>query len=152
MIYFSTDSIFDKQVEALVNPVNCVGVMGKGLALEFKQRYPGLFSQYKIACKTGRYSLGHPHINDTGTINPKWIINFPTKYHYSDKSKIVDIETGMKVLCYFITSFKIKSIAIPALGCGLGGLQWNEVRRIIVESLVNGIDSEVVDVYLIEPK
>ncbi len=149
MIQFKTGNILLDESDAIVNTVNCVGVMGKGLALQFKKAYPNNFTKYKSACDKG---LIHPgkmfitqHLNLTHT---QWVINFPTKKHWKNNSKIDDIEHGLIDLIEQIEALKIKSIAIPPLGSGLGGLDWNIVRDKIVESF-NGINN--VEVIIYEP-
>jgi len=129
-----SESIFEKAyvVDALVNPVNCVGVMGKGLAKEFKERFPENFKVYKMLCENKELKPGKllVHYNK---YNPKYIINFPTKDHWKEKSKLDYIEKGLKTLCIQVNKFKICSISIPALGCGLGGLKWEDVYKLIVQ-------------------
>ena len=136
MITFKQGDLFQDQSEALVNPVNCVGVMGKGLALEFKNRFPDNFKEYAQACWVNRVQPGRMLVFKT--YQPQthsYIINFPTKRHWRDSSRIEDIQTGIQALAEEIRSRRIASIAIPALGSGLGGLQWNEVRPIIESGL-----------------
>jgi O-acetyl-ADP-ribose deacetylase (regulator of RNase III) len=131
-------NIFDQKVDAMVNPVNCVGVMGGGLALEFKKRNKTHFEIYKKMCDEGKFVTGKVyfyHISDI--IGTNYVIDFPTKNHWKDPSKIEYISEGMDDLVFKIPQYDIKSIAIPALGCGLGGLDWKEVRPIIVDRLFN---------------
>jgi O-acetyl-ADP-ribose deacetylase (regulator of RNase III) len=134
-ITFTKGDIFTAQVEALVNPVNCVGVMGKGLAAQFKANYPENFTAYALACKFKEVVPGRMFCFETGKDNPKWIINFPTKRHWKDVSHVEDILFGLGSLAKEIENKKIKSIAIPALGCGLGGLKWANVRPLIEQKL-----------------
>ena len=116
-------------MEALVNTVNCVGQMGKGIALQFKQAFPANYRQYEAACKLGEVSPGRMLVHDHGMlIQPRYIINFPTKRHWRGKSRIEDIDAGLITLVEEVRQRGIRSIAIPPLGCGLGGLDWNEVR------------------------
>lgn len=122
------------QVDALVNPVNTVGVMGKGLALQFKKFFPESFTAYARACKAGEVTVGHMHIVRRATA-PRFIINFPTKQHWKQPSRIENIRDGLPDLVTQIRQLGIESIAIPPLGCGLGGLAWSEVRPLIVEAL-----------------
>ena len=144
-IQFTTGDIFAADVEALVNPVNCVGVMGAGLALEFKKRFPGNFDAYYIRHLSKGIHPGMTYCFKTGTLkNPVFIINFPTKRHWSDKSRMEDIESGLMVLIVCIKEFDIRSIAIPALGCGLGGLNWANVRPRIVDALSGIYDLRVI--------
>lgn len=135
--------IFTSEAEALVNPVNCVGVMGKGLAKEFKARYPNMFAAYWIMCKKCLLKVGTLHTYHRSDIaGPRLIINFPTKYHWREASVIETIEAGLKVLAGQIIRNKIRSIAIPMLGCGEGGLSWADVRPLIVERL-GDLDCEI---------
>lgn len=149
MIEFRKGNILTADVEALVNTVNCVGVMGRGIALQFKQVYPKNFKAYEIACKRDEVQPGRMFIFETGAMmNPKYIINFPTKRHWRGKSRIEDIEAGLVALVHEIRSRKIRSIAIPPLGAGLGGLDWRSVRPLIEEALRDVPD---VDVVVFEP-
>jgi O-acetyl-ADP-ribose deacetylase (regulator of RNase III) len=133
--YIQNGNIFDSKCEALVNPINCVGVMGKGLAKQFKEKFPTMFVQYKTDCQVGLYSQMQIRIYNYDTKNPiyKYIVCFPTKYYWKDASKYLYIVDGLKQLCIFLP--KIKSIAIPKLGCGLGELDWNIVKVLIEEQL-----------------
>jgi O-acetyl-ADP-ribose deacetylase (regulator of RNase III) len=123
--------------EALVNTVNTVGIMGRGIALQFKQAYPAMFRDYERACKAGELKLGKVQVFDLGGLvgGPRWIINFPTKGHWRADSRMADIEAGLKDLVAAIRRLHIRSIAIPPLGCGNGGLDWNEVRPRIEAAL-----------------
>ena len=125
-------NLLQSEAEALVNTVNCVGVMGKGIALQFKQAYPDNFRAYSKACQKGEVQLGKTFTVPTnGLINPKYIINFPTKHHWREKSKIHNIEKGLAELVAEIQRLGIRSIAVPPLGCGNGGLNWGEVKPLI---------------------
>ena len=129
MIKFKTGDILTEDTEALVNTVNCVGTMGRGLALQFKKAFPDNFKSYAVACKHNEVQPGQMFVYETGRLtNPRYIINFPTKRHWRDKSRMEDIDAGLVALAEEIRSHNIHSIAIPALGCGLGGLDWLEVR------------------------
>lgn len=132
-------------VEALVNTVNTEGVMGKGIALQFRQAYPRMHDYYVAACKDKMVQLGKMHLYDLGALadGPRWIINFPTKGHWKSKSKLVDISAGLDDLIMVCKEYHIKSIAIPPLGCGLGGLKWGDVYPLIVSKLSNVDDLEV---------
>lgn len=153
MIVETTKDIFSLGADALVNPVNCVGVAGKGLALEFKKRFPEAYESYKAGCEAGRIEIGHitgfRRDNDSPVI-----IHFPTKLHWKDNSKLEYIEQGLFGFSALVTHLctipesRIVSVAIPALGCGLGGLNWKDVKPLIVASMEN-IN---VTTYLIEPK
>ncbi|HEY9298739.1 MAG TPA: macro domain-containing protein [Phormidium sp.] len=132
MLEFKQGNLLEEDAEALVNAVNCVGVMGKGIALQFKQAFPENFRQYKKACDAKEVQPGRMFTVATGKLfNPKYIINFPTKRNWRDKSKIEDIQTGLKALVAEVQHLGITSIAIPALGCGNGGLDWLEVKPLI---------------------
>ena len=145
MIQFKSGDIFAEDAEALVNPVNCVGVMGGGLALQFKTRYPNNLTVYAEACRTDGVRPGRMFMFETHmTANPRYIVNFPTKRHWRDDSRIEDIEAGLADLARIIRDLDIRSIAIPALGCGLGGLPWNAVRNQIENALGNFNDVEII--------
>lgn len=128
-------SIFESNAQAWVNPVNCVGIMGKGLALEFKKAFPECYKVYVMGCKNEHVRLGKVQILMRGALNPEFIINFPTKNHWKDKSEYENISTGMDDLVDKIENYGITSIAIPALGCGWGGLKWEKVMPIIQNKL-----------------
>ena len=136
MIYFKTGDILAEDVEALVNTVNCVGVMGRGIALQFKKRFPDNFRAYSLACARGEVQPGRMFVFDTRQLtNPRHIINFPTKRHWRGNSRFEDIEAGLDDLLRSIRERGIRSIALPPLGSGLGGLDWPAVRRRIEEAL-----------------
>src|ERR1039457_2711437 len=129
MIYKAAGDLLRADVEALVNTVNTVGVMGKGIALQFKQAFPDNYRAYEAACKRGEVELGKMFVFCRDTFdNPRVIIIFPTKKHWRGKSRIKDIESGLRALIETIKDKRIRSIAVPPLGCGNGGLDWNEVR------------------------
>lgn len=149
MIKFTTGNILAADVEALVNSVNCVGIMGRGIALQFKNAFPENFKAYETACAQGVVQPGRMFVFETGTMtNPKYIINFPTKRHWRGKSRMEDIEGGLKALVSEIETRHIRSVAIPPLGSGLGGLHWSDVRARIEEA-VSGLKG--VDVLVYEP-
>lgn len=132
MIILKQGNLLEDEAEALVNTVNCVGVMGKGIALQFKQAYPEVFTEYEKACRRSEVQPGKMHVVETKSLfNPKFIINFPTKRHWKNKSLIEDIESGLLDLVKVVKNLNIKSIAIPPLGCGNGGLKWSDVRPLI---------------------
>ena len=136
MIEFKTGDILTEDAEALVNTVNCVGFMGRGIALQFKKAYPENFKSYSVACKRKEVQPGRMFVFETGQLtNPRYIINFPTKRHWKGKSRMEDIDVGLVALAEEIRSHNIKSIAIPPLGSGLGGLDWFEVRPRIEKML-----------------
>lgn len=132
MITFVKGNIFESPAQCLVNPVNCEGVMGKGLALQFKRRFPETFKSYRAECSEFSLWIGKLHVFDE---NGKTIVNFPTKDTWREASKIKYIRRGLAALKEFLSSGYVKSIAIPPLGCGLGGLDWNEVKPIICQYL-----------------
>jgi O-acetyl-ADP-ribose deacetylase (regulator of RNase III) len=144
MIRYVQGDLLTADVEGLVNAVNCVGVMGKGLALQFKQAYPDNFKQYARACKSGEVKPGCMFIVPTNrSDNPKFVINFPTKRHWRDHSRIDDIKAGLLALIEETSARKIASLAVPPLGCGLGGLKWSEVKPLIEEAFLALPDVEV---------
>lgn len=121
------DDIFASSTDVLVNPVNCVGVMGKGLALSFKNKFPDMYKQYKKDCHDGKVVIGRINVYsyfEEETLDQKYIFNFPTKKHWKDNSNLAEIEEGIKDLLSKIEEYQIDSIAIPRIGCGLGGLDW----------------------------
>jgi O-acetyl-ADP-ribose deacetylase (regulator of RNase III) len=136
MIEQGHGDILRTDAEAIVNTVNCVGIMGRGIALQFKNAYPANFQAYAEACAVGDVEPGRMFVFETGYLtNPRFIINFPTKRHWKGKSRIEDIESGLEDLRAVILKHHIRSIAIPPLGAGLGGLQWSDVRPRIVAAL-----------------
>lgn len=136
MIQFLQGDLLQADAQALVNTVNTVGVMGKGIALQFKSRFPKNYKAYKEACKKGELKIGQMFVvKDGDLLHEKFIINFPTKEHWKSPSKIAHIEQGLIGLKEVIQRYDIKSIALPPLGCGNGGLDWNIVKPIITESL-----------------
>lgn len=136
MIEYTRGDILADQSEALVNTVNCVGVMGRGIALQFKNAFPANFKAYAVACKQGEVQPGRLFIYETGQLTPpRYIVNFPTKRHWRGKSRMADIEAGLVTLVEWIRERGIGSIAIPPLGSGLGGLDWADVRPRIEAAL-----------------
>lgn len=127
-------NMLDSGAQALVNPVNCVGVMGAGLALQFKRKFPANFIAYRHACKDGLVRPGKVFIFQD---KEKYIINFPTKRHWRDKSKLEDIDAGLVDMVAQVKRLGIKSVAIPKLGCGLGGLEWVDVLPLILQHVTN---------------
>jgi O-acetyl-ADP-ribose deacetylase (regulator of RNase III) len=135
MIETRHGNILEADAEALVNTVNCVGVMGKGLALQFKHAFPANFKAYEAACRVREVVPGRMFIFDNGNPqNPRYILNFPTKRHWRDNSRIEDIRSGLESLVADLRRLGIRSIAVPPLGCGLGGLNWRDVRPMIENS------------------
>lgn len=135
MVEYAQGDILRADAEALVNTVNCVGVMGRGVALHFKRAYPENYRAYAAACKRGEVEPGRMFVYDTGGRSPRLIVNFPTKRHWRGKSRIEYIEQGMHALVREIREREIHSIAIPPLGSGLGGLDWQQVRPLIERAL-----------------
>ena len=136
MIEFIKGNLLSAEAEALVNTVNTVGVMGKGIALQFRETFPENYKFYQKACKQDEVQIGKMLVYDNGQwATPRYIINFPTKRHWRERSKIEDVEAGLFDLQNVIRDYGIKSIAVPPLGCGSGGLDWNVVRPLIVDSL-----------------
>lgn len=142
-ITITDGDLLSQKVDAIVNTVNCVGVMGKGIALQFKRKWPANFRAYEAACKAGEVEPGRMFIYDAGgLLKPRYIINFPTKRHWRGKSEIGFITEGLADLVRQIEDLNIKSIAVPPLGCGNGGLDWNDVRPLIEDALgdIPGVD------------
>ena len=138
MIELKKGNLLEADADALVNTVNCVGVMGKGIALQFKQAFPENFRSYQKACKRQEVAPGTMLVVSVSTtIGPKFIINFPTKRHWKQPSYLEDIEKGLPDLSEKIKEFGITSIAVPPLGCGNGGLNWSEVEPLIRQHLEN---------------
>jgi O-acetyl-ADP-ribose deacetylase (regulator of RNase III) len=134
--------IFESQAQTLVNAVNCVGVMGKGIAEQFKRRFPAMFDDYKRRCKRKDVRLGEPYLyRDSSGIQ---IVNFPTKGHWRSPSRLADVEHGLDYLAKHAVEWNIASLALPALGCGNGGLEWSDVGPLIYRKLNKlAIDIEV---------
>lgn len=149
-VRFTTGDILQAGTEALVNTVNSVGVMGRGIALQFKQVFPANFKAYAAACKRGEVEPGRMLVFDTGELTPpRYIINFPTKRHWRGKSRIEDVQSGLAALVEEVRRRDIRSIAIPPLGSGLGGLNWAQVRPLIEDAFAA---LPCVDVVVFEPQ
>jgi len=147
MIKFTTGNLLEDRSEALVNTVNTVGIMGKGIALMFKERFPENFRRYVAACKATEVRVGEVFATPTSELNgPLWIVNFPTKQHWRGNSRVEWIVEGLKDLRCFIEREGIKSIAIPPLGAGNGGLTWPLVRSAI-ETAFEGLEGVAITVY-----
>ena len=140
MLEFVKGDIFDAPADIRVNTVNCVGVMGAGVALAFKQRYPDMFKDYQRDCKDGRVTPGTMHI--WKSLTGDWIINFPTKRDWREPSRYEDIDAGLDDLRGYLDGVGPVTIALPALGCGHGGLDWDRVSRMISDKL-DGVDAHV---------
>ena len=150
MIEFKSGDILEDDAEALVNTVNCVGVMGRGIALQFKDAFPRNFRAYAEACQQDQVRPGQMFVFETGQLTaPRYIINFPTKRHWRGKSRMNDIEAGLEALVEVLREKRIRSVAIPPLGSGLGGLDWAEVKERI-ETAMRPLSDVCVTVY--EPK
>ena len=132
MLYFVHGDIFKSQAQTITNPVNCVGVMGKGLALAFKNAYPRSFNEYRKLCSVGTLRPGVPCLSNADI---RAILLFPTKDHWRNPSEIEYIEDGLKFLAEHYQEMDIESLALPKLGAGLGGLPWAAVRSLIVKHL-----------------
>ncbi|GIV07149.1 MAG: hypothetical protein KatS3mg017_0351 [Fimbriimonadales bacterium] len=143
MIRLKRGDLFHSSAEALVNTVNTQGVMGKGLAYEFKKRFPESYERYQEACKNGEIQIGKVQVVLTGKLHPQYIINLPTKKSWRQKSKLEYIQAGLKDLLRVVQEHGIKSIAIPPLGCGQGGLRWEEVKSLIEQAFAELPDVEV---------
>lgn len=158
MIRYATGNLLLANVEALVNTVNTVGVMGKGIALQFKEAFPNNFHAYQDASKRGDVEIGRMFVTETGRLDgPRWIINFPTKKEWRFPSKLEYVRTGLSDLVRVVREHGIKSIALPPLGCGYGGLDWAQVKYAIEEAMADLPDVEIVvyqptDEYQATPK
>jgi O-acetyl-ADP-ribose deacetylase (regulator of RNase III) len=149
MIQIRLGNLIEANAEALVNTVNCVGHMGKGIALQFKKAFPDNFLTYQRACRAKKVRPGEMFVFETGSlVGTKYIINFPTKRHWRGNSHIEDIQAGLEALVTVIRKRKITSVAVPPLGCGLGGLDWRMVRPMIEKAFD---ELPEVQVYLFEP-
>ena len=142
MLAFVTGDIFAQPAAVLVNPVNCVGVMGRGLAAQFKRHYPAVFRVYRESCRDGELRPGRVLLLPTGSARPCAIAHFPTKRHWRDPSRVEDIDAGLRHLATTIRRLRVPSIAVPPLGCGLGGLDWHTVRPLIAARL-HGLDCAI---------
>lgn len=146
MIQHLQGDLFDSGAECLVNAVNCEGVMGKGVAYQFKKKFPDNTKEYIEKCKTGELRIGKIHTYYTGKV---WIVNFPTKNRWREPSRLSYIDVGLDQLVQFLSEKKIRTIAIPALGCGNGGLIWAEVRSLIEKKL--SCVEDLCDILVYEP-
>lgn len=135
MIELKQGDILRAQAQALVNTVNCVGVMGRGIALQFRKAFPKNFKAYKALCDRKALQPGEVFVFDLNRLeNPRYVINFPTKKHWRGKSRLEYIESGLEALLGELRRLDIRSVAVPPLGCGLGGLSWEDVRQHIEEA------------------
>lgn len=149
MIRFTQGNLLEARTEALVNAVNTVGVMGKGIALMFKQRFNENFCLYSAACKANEVQTGKMFVTPVYELDgPRWIVNFPTKQHWRAKSRMEWVVDGLQDLRRFLVEQQINSIAIPPLGAGNGGLKWAEVR----EQIERALGDLNVDILVFEPE
>lgn len=144
MFHCVQGSIFDSKMQTLVNPVNCAGVMGKGLAAEFKRRYPAMFREYQIGCQARNVRIGHPHLYKYQ--NGLWILNFPTKRHWRDMAYLQNIIAGLHWMSVHAKEQGITSVAFPMLGCGCGGLEPDGVKPLL-ETWANAHQDIEVEIY-----
>jgi O-acetyl-ADP-ribose deacetylase (regulator of RNase III) len=143
MIHFTTGNLLESKVEALVNTVNTVGVMGKGIALMFKERFDDNFQQYAQACKAGEVHIGRMFVTEPRELDgPRWVINFPTKQNWRHPSRLEWVTAGLQDLRRFLLNEGVRSVAIPPLGAGNGGLEWSLVREQI-EAALGDLDIEI---------
>lgn len=150
MIELRRGDILKAKTDVLVNTVNCVGVMGRGIALQFKKAFPDMFRAYAVACERGDVVPGKVQVHDLNRLEaPHYVINFPTKKHWRGKSRMEDVELGLKALIVELRRLDVSSVAVPPLGCGLGGLDWNDVRPRIEQAFG---ELPEVQVLLYEPK
>jgi len=133
MIKVIIGNLFESKAQTLVNTVNCVGVMGKGIALEFKKRFPDMFKDYVSRCRRGEVRLGRPYLYKS--LNQPWILNFPTKDHWRSVTKLEDIIKGLEYLLRHYKEWGITSLAVPPLGCGYGQLEWRVVGPMLYRYL-----------------
>ncbi len=136
----SEHSIFDTHCQTIVNAVNCVGVMGKGIALKFKKRFPAMYAEYVEVCKQGALQPGTLWLY---TASSPWVLSFPTKQHWRQPAKIEYIEGGLQQFAETYHGLGIASIAFPQIGAGAGGLDWAEVRALMDRYLLPLADLEV---------
>jgi len=143
MIRFTQGNLLEARAEALVNTVNTVGVMGKGIALMFKERFTENYRQYAAACKSKQVTTGKMFVTQVHELDgPRWIVNFPTKQHWKAPSKMEWVVTGLTDLRHFIVENQVKSIAVPPLGAGNGGLEWGDVR-VQIEAVLGDLEADI---------
>lgn len=146
-VTYISGSIFDSNAFCLVNPVNTVGVMGSGLALKFKQKYPSMFKTYKMHCENGALKPGILMFYRPKSITQPTILLFPTKLHWKNPSRIEYIDSGLRAFVQYYQDWKITSIAFPKLGCGLGGLNWEHEVQPVMEKYLSILDIPV-EIYI----
>ncbi|TVT30862.1 macro domain-containing protein [Amycolatopsis rhizosphaerae] len=148
VVRMTSGDLLESKADALVNAVNSVGVMGKGIALQFKRAFPENFRAYEAACKRGQVRPGEMFVHATdGGDGPRYIVNFPTKNHWRSKSRLADIEAGLEDLRRVVRELGLRSVAVPPLGCGNGGLDWDVVGP-VVERELGGLAGVEVLVYV----
>lgn len=143
MIKYVDTDLFTSPAQVLVNTVNTVGVMGKGIARDFKNRYPKMFKDYRGLCERGEFAIGEPCLYKTP--HHKWILNFPTKRHWRNKSKVEYIEAGLQKFASTYESEGIESISFPMLGCGNGQLDWEKEVKPLMEKYLENLP---IDIYI----
>ena len=145
MIRYTTGNLLEARAEALVNTVNTVGVMGKGIALMFKERFDDNYQRYLLACHARQVHTGRMFVTEVNELDgPRWVVNFPTKQHWRGPSRIEWITSGLYDLHRFLVEHKVKSVAIPPLGAGNGGLRWADVKPQIEKILADLTDVEII--------
>jgi O-acetyl-ADP-ribose deacetylase (regulator of RNase III) len=138
VVDFVTGNLLEADVDVLVNTVNTKGVMGKGIALQFRRAFPANYKAYRAACAAGEVRLGRMFVFHTGRLGrPQVIVNFPTKGHWKSRSRLADVEAGLTDLRRVLSGLGMESVAVPPLGCGLGGLRWEDVRPRILAALAD---------------
>lgn len=147
MISYTNGDILQSPAQVITNPVNCVGAMGKGLAEQFKNRYPEMYKDYRARCAQGAVKPGQPYLFENDEVQ---VLNFPTKRDWREPSRLEDIDAGLAYLAQHYKEMGIYTLALPALGCGLGSLDWNDVEPLIERHLGSLPDLEVF-VYLPKP-
>jgi O-acetyl-ADP-ribose deacetylase (regulator of RNase III) len=140
MITYMNSDLLQSEAKVLVNPVNTVGVMGKGLALEFKRQYPAMFEQYRALCAAKQFHIVNLWLYKTPE---KWILNFPTKQHWREKSRLEYVESGLQKFVSIYDDEGIISISFPMLGCGLGGLDWENQVKPLMEQYLEPLSIEI---------
>jgi len=146
LVTFVRGNIFESSAQIITNTVNCVGVMGAGLALEFKNKFPEMFNDYKTRCQKNEVVAGKPYLWENDKVQ---ILNFPTKRHWQDKSLLNDIEDGLRYLATQYQEMGIQSLALPPLGCGLGGLSWDDDVKPLIEKYLGSLSD--LEIYVYEP-
>jgi O-acetyl-ADP-ribose deacetylase (regulator of RNase III) len=142
-IHYVTGDLFESHAECLVNAVNTVGVMGAGIAADFKRRYPSMFESYKTQCENGQLKIGTLMFYKPKNDTDKVVCLFPTKEHWANPSRTEYIEAGLRAFVRFHKEWNIRSIAFPKLGCGLGGLDWEYEVKPLMEKYLTGLDVEI---------